>query len=246
MWKRKLYVKDNLNAFSISRSKIDLFFDCNRCFYLDQKYGIKRPHGTPLVINNFVVNHYKNILNEFRLKQEVYPDSKKIKRKLIPSNIDSLNNWNHPFKGISYIHKKTNFRLKASLDDVWQCEETKKFFPVIIKSTSRKKDINSDSIWPGYWKQLSLYSYLLSKNSLDVSNSGVLVYLNASENFPSNHQKIDFELLIFEKELELLWIEPTLEIIYKTLNSDNLPLNHNSCKYCRYQTNIQRVIDGNF
>ena len=56
----------------------------------------------------------------------------------------------------------------------------RKFFPVIIKSTSRK-DINSDSIWPGYWKQLSLYSYLLSKNSLDVSNSGVVVYLNASK-----------------------------------------------------------------
>ena len=82
MWKRKLYVKDNLNAFSISRSKIDLFFDCNRCFYLDQRYGIKRPHGTPLVINNFIVNHYKNIINEFRSKQKVYPDSNKINRKL--------------------------------------------------------------------------------------------------------------------------------------------------------------------
>ena len=71
-----------------------------------------------------------------------------------------------------------------------------------------------------------------------------MVYLNASENFPSLNQKIDFELLIFEKKLELFWIEPTLEIIYKTLNSDDVPLNHNDCKYCKYQTNIQRVIDG--
>jgi len=246
MWKKKLYVKDNLNAFTISRSKIDLFFDCNRCFYLDQKHGIKRPHGTPLVINNFVVNHYKNLINEFRIKQIVYPDSIKIKKKLIPTNIEALNLWNHPFKGISYVHKKTNFKIKATLDDVWQCSETKDFTPIIIKSTSRKKDINAETIWPGYWKQLSLYSYLLSKNSLDMSNTGILIYLNALENNPNSIKKIDFELLIFEKILDLSWIEPSLEVIFKTLNSNEVPLNHNSCKYCRYQTNIQQVLDGKF
>ena len=75
MWKRKLYIKENLSPFTISRSKIDLFFDCNRCFYLDQKYGIKRPHGTSLVINNFVVNHFKSILEKFRKDQKIYPES---------------------------------------------------------------------------------------------------------------------------------------------------------------------------
>ena len=58
MWKKKVYIKNNLTPFSINRTKIDLFFDCSRCFYLDQKHGIKKPHGTPLVINNFVVNNY--------------------------------------------------------------------------------------------------------------------------------------------------------------------------------------------
>ena len=93
MWKKKLYIKDNLSPFSISRSKIDLFFDCNRCFYLDQKYGIKRPHGTSLVINNFVVNHFKTILNEYRKDQKIYPKSLQLKKKLIPSNNPSLEYW---------------------------------------------------------------------------------------------------------------------------------------------------------
>ena len=74
MWKKKVYIKNNLTPFSINRTKIDLFFDCSRCFYLDQKHGIKKPHGTPLVINNFVVNNYKTILNEYRLNQKVLPE----------------------------------------------------------------------------------------------------------------------------------------------------------------------------
>ena len=55
MFKRRLYIKNNLDPFPISRTKIDLFFECKRCFYLDLKFGIKRPHGTPLVINNRII-----------------------------------------------------------------------------------------------------------------------------------------------------------------------------------------------
>jgi CRISPR/Cas system-associated exonuclease Cas4 (RecB family) len=127
---------------------------------------------------------------------------------------------------------------------VWQCEDSKKYFPVIIKSTSRKKDINSTNIWQGYWKQLSLYSYLLSKNSLDISSSGILLYLNASENFPTDLKKIDFEVLIFEKNLDLSWIETTLDKIFSMLNSNDVPHDNLNCKYCNYQTNIQEVLDG--
>tara|TARA_B100000963_G_scaffold354462_1_gene371033 strand:- start:909 stop:1646 length:738 start_codon:yes stop_codon:yes gene_type:complete len=244
MWKKKLYINDNLTPFSISRSKIDLYFDCQRCFYLDQKHGIRRPHGTPLVINNFVVKHFKNILEDFRKKQIFFPESSKINRKLIPSNNKLLENWTHPFKGVSYIDKKTNLKIKGNLDDVWVCENTGESFPVIIKSTSRKKDIHSSNIWPGYWKQLSLYSYLLARNSITTGSFGILLYLNASENLPRKLKKIDFELLIFEKKLDCTWIEPTFDKIYKMLNSMKVPLNSYSCKYCNYQTNIQKVLDG--
>ena len=34
-----------------------------------------------------------------------------------------------------------------------------------------------ENIWPGYWRQLSLYSYLLSKNLRSYDRSVVLNYL---------------------------------------------------------------------
>ena len=38
----------------ISRSKIDLFLECPRCFYLDIQKKIKRPQGFPFNLNNAV------------------------------------------------------------------------------------------------------------------------------------------------------------------------------------------------
>ena len=61
MFRKNIYVKNNLSPFKISRTKIDLFFDCKRCFYFDKKLGIKRPHVTALDINIHIVNKFKNL-----------------------------------------------------------------------------------------------------------------------------------------------------------------------------------------
>ena len=35
-------------TFKLSRSKIDLFLNCPRCFYYDRRLGVGRPPGFPL------------------------------------------------------------------------------------------------------------------------------------------------------------------------------------------------------
>ena len=90
MWKKKLYVKDNLSPFTLSRTKVDLFFDCQRCFYLDQRFGVRRPHGTPLVINNTIVERIKNRLNKLRENQTTIPEGIKINRTFVPIQNDKI------------------------------------------------------------------------------------------------------------------------------------------------------------
>ena len=72
MFRKNLYIKDNLSPYKISRTKIDLFFDCHRCFYIDQRLGIKRPHGAALVINNNIVNKFKKNLDIFEKNTDYY------------------------------------------------------------------------------------------------------------------------------------------------------------------------------
>ena len=76
---KKIYIKNSQQAFKLNRTKIDLYFDCKRCFFLDQKYGIKRPHGTPLALNNKVVEKLKSELDVCRkIKKNTHKFLKKI------------------------------------------------------------------------------------------------------------------------------------------------------------------------
>ena len=44
----------SLQRRQLSRSKIDLFVECPRCFWLDVAQGVRRPSGPPFTLNNAV------------------------------------------------------------------------------------------------------------------------------------------------------------------------------------------------
>ena len=49
-----LYTPNASEPFKLSRSKIDLFLSCPRCFYFDRKLGVGRPPGFPFALNSAV------------------------------------------------------------------------------------------------------------------------------------------------------------------------------------------------
>ena len=69
MWKKKIYIKNNLAPFELNRTKIDLYFDCKKCFFLNTTKGIRRPHGPPSVLNNTVIKLVEDHFNLLRLKK---------------------------------------------------------------------------------------------------------------------------------------------------------------------------------
>ena len=75
MHKREQNVYNLLSnePFSLSRSKIDLFIECPRCFYLDVKLGISRPPGFPFSLNQAVDTLLKKEFDIHRAKKEKYP-----------------------------------------------------------------------------------------------------------------------------------------------------------------------------
>ncbi len=238
MFKKNIYKTNSDLPFRINRTKIDLFFDCKRCFFLDQKHGIRRPHGTPLVLNNKIVDDFKKELNECRIKQKVHPEIMKLKKQFIPLFHSKLDDWRSSFKGARFLHNTTNLVLSGIIDDIWTNPLTQLNHAIIIKSTSKSEKINIDNIWHGYWRQLSLYSFLLNKNTLQMSKTGIFLYINAKSD--SDH-KIIFNLNYFEKILDYNWIEPTISEIYKTLNDNKIPEKKYNCKFCNYYSNIKRI-----
>ena len=49
---KNLYDSSDKEPFRISRSKIDLYTECPKCFYLDRKLGVAPPPGFPFSLNS--------------------------------------------------------------------------------------------------------------------------------------------------------------------------------------------------
>ena len=51
MARNKLYVKNQTELFKMSRSKVQLFTECPKCFYLDTRLGVARLGSIPFTLN---------------------------------------------------------------------------------------------------------------------------------------------------------------------------------------------------
>ena len=51
---RNIFDPKSREPFTVSRSGIDLFVQCQRCFYLDKRLGTARPPGFPFSLNSAV------------------------------------------------------------------------------------------------------------------------------------------------------------------------------------------------
>ena len=67
---RNIYDPNSTESFAISRSKIDLFIECSRCFYLDRRLGVGRPPGFPFNLNSAVDHLLKQEFDIHRAKGE--------------------------------------------------------------------------------------------------------------------------------------------------------------------------------
>ena len=76
-----------------------------------------------------------------------------------------------------------------------------------------------------------------------MSKTGILVFIKTFEGSEKFSKNLSFNLSIFEKILDLDWIEPTLLNIHKILNNNKIPKSSNYCKYCKYYFNIKNKID---
>ena len=60
------YIPEKEDYYKLSRSKVDFFLNCPRCFYMDRRLGVGRPPGFPFNLNSAVDNLLKNEVKQLR------------------------------------------------------------------------------------------------------------------------------------------------------------------------------------
>jgi hypothetical protein len=235
---RNNFNPDSSEPFTISRSKIDLFIECKRCFYIDQRLGIKRPDTPPFSLNNAVDALLKKEFDIYRESGTVHPLVKAYGLNAVPLKDSRMDEWRDALRnGIKFFDKENNLIIRGGVDDVWQNEDSELII-VDYKATSKSDSnakISLDADWQdGYKRQMEVYQWLFRQNGFKVSDTGYFFYVNGLQNRDTFNSRLDFDVSIIPYKGDTSWIPETISNIKECLLGD-MPKPGDNCSYCLYR-----------
>ena len=232
---RNHYDSLSLLPFKLSRSKIDLFLNCPRCFYLDRKLGVSQPPGFPFSLNSAVDKLLKKEFDIHRAKSESHPLMKTYGIDAIPYRHDRIDDWRDHKRGIRYHDPESNFEVFGAIDDVW-VNPTGEYIIVDYKATSKDEEITLDEDWKiQYKRQMEIYQWLFKQNGYKVSDVGYFVYVNGKTDREAFDGKLDFDITIIPYNGKTDWIEKEIFGMKKCLDLSYAPEANLDCDFCNYR-----------
>ncbi|MBI2338776.1 MAG: PD-(D/E)XK nuclease family protein [Deltaproteobacteria bacterium] len=233
--KRNLYDPQSKEPFKLSRSKLENFVKCPRCFYLDRRLGIDRPSMPGFTLNTAVDALLKKEFDIYRAKKEPHPLMKEHGVKAIPFSHPDLNIWRENFKGLEYHHKSTNFIISGAIDDVWVTPD-KKLIVVDYKATSKEGEITLDDEWKeSYKRQMEIYQWILRGMGFEVQDTGYFVYANGRKDLPTFDGNLAFYMQLIPYTADSSWVEKAVKDAWACLASNTMPACRDECEFCTYR-----------
>lgn len=239
---RNLYDADSDKPFRLSRSKIDLFINCPKCFYLDRRLGIGQPPGYPFSLNSAVDKLLKKEFDIHRAKGITHPLMKEYGVEAIPLAHQKIDEWRDSLHaGITYQLPDINIVVTGGVDDVW-VSPSGEYMIVDYKATSKTEEVNLDADWQiGYKRQMEIYQWLFRQNGFKVSSTGYFVYCNGDSDKEAFDGKLEFDIKIIPYIGDDSWVEGTIREAVACLNSNNLPESGGDCDFCKYRQAVSEV-----
>ena len=194
---KNIFNPSDSKPFKLSRSKIELFIECQRCFYIDRRLGVGRPPGFPFNLNSSVDALLKNEFDTYRVKGLKHPLIEKYGVDARPAPHKDLDKWRQNFTGIQYLHEPTNLLVFGAIDDLW-INSRDEYIVVDYKATSKNEKItNINQGWQiTYKRQIEIYQWLLRNSGYSVSNAGYFVYCNGQKNRDAFNGKLEFDITL--------------------------------------------------
>ncbi len=235
---RNLFDPGSSDPIKLSRSKIELFTMCPRCFYMDVRLGISRPSTPPYTLNSAVDNLLKNEFDLLRKNGEAHELMKKYHIDALPLQHKDLPRWRGEvtaYEGAMAVDEKSNILVNGLVDDLW-VNKKGELIIVDYKSTSTTKEISlEDEYKQSYKRQMEIYQWIFRKLGFSVSDTGYFIFANAMKNLPKFDGKLEFEMTVLSHKGDDSWVEKTLLDIRKTLVKNDIPSPDSSCEYCAYR-----------
>lgn len=224
----------------ISRSKLELFTKCKRCFYLDVRFGVKQPSMPAFSLNNAVDELFKKEFDIYREKGTPHPIMVAYNIHAVPFKHPKLDIWRNAFKGVEYYDKENDITLFGGVDDVWVSDD-EELHVVDYKATSKDETPKKLAGWQdSYKRQVEVYQFLFRNNGFSVSPIAYFVYANADKKKSSFDNTLAFETVVIPHEGDDSWIPEALAAVRKCFDSDDIPeigknWKDDACEHCKYR-----------
>lgn len=235
------YQPGQTTPYKVSRSKIELFMQCPRCFWLDARKKIKRPNGPPFNINKTIDELFKKEFDVHRKAGTKHPLQEKFGISARPYQHKDIDQWRENFVGVFTLHEPTNLHVFGAVDDVW-INDDEELMVVDYKATSKDKPVTAlgpEGTWhDGYRRQMETYQWLLRANGLKVSNTGYFVYATGDPSKDGFDDQLSFTTHVFAHEGKDNWVEPTLKAMKACLEGEipavGTAAMGGECDFCAY------------
>ncbi|GAC1387184.1 MAG: hypothetical protein NVS1B7_5540 [Candidatus Saccharimonadales bacterium] len=235
------YKLSQKEPFKISRSKIELYIQCPRCFWLDARLKIKRPSGPPFNINKAIDELFKKEFDVHRRAGTQHPLQVKFGIDAKPFKHPNINSWRENFVGVFTIHQPTNFHVFGAVDDIWINKEGEL---IVVDYKATAKDAPVTALGPvggwqdGYRRQMETYQWLLRANGFKVSKTGYFVYATVNMSKKSFKDRLVFDTHVFPHHGNDNWVEDTLIKMKECLEEDMPAVGKaamgGNCDFCSY------------
>ncbi len=236
---KNIFDPQSREPFKLSRTKLENFIRCQRCFYLDRRLGIDQPSIPEFTLNKAVDTLLKKEFDIHRARQTRHPLLQAYGIDAIPFQHDKIEEWRDTFRGVRYLHKPSNFFVYGAIDDVW-VNPTGGLLVVDYKATSKNGEVSLEGFYQqSYKRQMEVYQWLLRQNQFQVLNTGYFVYVNGKTDRAAFDGKLEFDVTVIPYQGDDSWIEERLLAAKECLTKEELPESDPFCEYCSYRKAAQ-------
>ena len=242
--KNNTYKYESGETFTLSRSGIDSFINCQRCFYLNKVGNIKDIGMPGFSLNSAHDELMKKELDIYREEGTAHPYMDNLDRNMVPFQHENMEDWRNNRKGITYHHEATDLIITGSVDDVWIDTDTEELVIVEYKSTSTTKDIdlNDGTPWKEQYKrQIDIYQWLFKMNGFKVADDSVFLYSNGIKTSKKFNDVMKFKTYILEYKGSTQWVEEKIFEIKKVLDKEIIPDSSEECETCSYVVSVNEL-----
>ncbi|MDE2144462.1 MAG: PD-(D/E)XK nuclease family protein [Patescibacteria group bacterium] len=239
---RGLFNPESAEPMVLSRTKIDLFVQCPRCFYLDRRLGVSRPSLPGFSLNNAVDTLLKKEFDLHRAQGSTHPLMKAYGIDAVPYKHEALDEWRNSLTGgVRYLDEDTNLLIRGGVDDVW-INKNGELHVVDYKATSKNGRVSIEGEYQkGYKRQVEIYQWLFKQNGFEVSNVAYFVYCNGRADKEAFDGKLEFDIEVIPYSGSTDWIQGTLKNIKDTLLGESIPEAAAECEYCAYRERASKA-----